>query len=422
MGLPVRTYNLPETCLGDSKVTEPAKPIPAYERDPYLTRLEVEVVDVGEVDGRPYAVLDNTLLYPEGGGQPADLGRLGPLAVVDVQKQEGEVRHFLEAPCEPGAAVLELDWARRYDHMQQHTAQHLLSAVSLARFGWATRSFHLGAETSDIELATAALTEDRLAALEEAAMAEIVAGRAITTRRVSPEEYGRLEVRSRGLPAGHSGEIRLVEIEGVDLNTCGGTHLRSTGEIEAVKILRAEKLRGGSRVHWVAGRRLRRRLAAHEARGAELRGLFDSDETSLVEIAGLKLEQLAASRRRARHLESLLAAARVDGLAAAEETVVSAHFDDADGGLLQQIGRAFLDRAPAKACLLTASGEKGAFFLVATGAESGLEAARIGPRVAELLGGRGGGAGTVFQGKVDSLEGREQAESLLHRELETPRR
>ena len=398
---------------------KPVKATPAYEKDPYLDRLEVEVVGVGEVEGRPYAVLDDTLLYPEGGGQPADHGRLGGLAVLDVQRVDGEVRHYLEAPCELGAAVLALDWQRRYDHMQQHTAQHLLSALALERFGWATRSFHLGAETSDIELDAAALSDDQLVALEEAAMAEIVTGRPITTRRVSPEEYAQLDVRSRGLPAGHTGDIRLVEIESIDLNTCGGTHLGSTREIEAVKILRSEKLRGGSRVHWVAGRRLRHRLAGHEGRNAELRGLFDSDDANLIDIAALKLEQLGASRRRIRHLESLLAAATVDSLADAEEAVVSAHFDDADGGFLQQLGRTLLERAPAKACLLTASGEKGSFFLVAAGSESPLDAGPIGRRIAELLGGRGGGAGAVFQGKAGSLERRAEAAELLRGELTT---
>jgi Ser-tRNA(Ala) deacylase AlaX len=399
---------------------DPAQVIPSYERDPYLTRLDIEVVRVGDTDGRPWAVLDDTLLYPEGGGQPADRGRLGGVAVLDVQRVEGKIRHLLEAPVEPGPARLTLDWERRYDHMQQHTAQHLLSALALERFGWATRSFHLGAETSDIELDTPPPGDDALAALEDATAAEIAAARPIATRRVSPQEYADLDVRSRGLPAGHTGDIRLVQIEGIDLNTCGGTHLRSTAEIGAVKLLRAEPLRGGCRVHWVAGRRLRRRLAAHEERAARLRDLFDSDDAALVEIAAMKLEQLAGGRRRIRHLERQLAVATADRLAANEETVASAHFDDADGGFLQQIGRALVERAPAGACLLTASGESGIFFLVAAGQTSHLDAVALGPRVAELLGGRGGGAGPVFQGKAGSLERRDEALALLRGEPAPP--
>ena len=390
---------------------------PAYERDPYRTRLEVAVLRTGEPGGRPGVVRDDTVLYPEGGGQPSDRGRLGSLAVVGVRRVEGETRHFLEAPCRVASATLELDWPRRHDHMQQHTAQHLLSALALNRFGWATRSFHIGERTSDIELDAPALTDQQLTALEDAAMAEIVAGRAVGTRRVSAAEYAELDVRSRGLPAGHSGDIRLVEIEGVDLNTCGGTHLRSTGEIEAVKLLSTEKLRGGTRVRWVAGRRLRRRLAEHEARSAELRALFDSDDAGLPEVAGLKLEQLAESRRRSRELESLLAEARVDALAAGTDPVAAAHFDDADGKSLQQVGHALAGRAPTRAFLLTASGEKGLFFMLAAGAGSGLDTSRLGPRIAGLLEGRGGGAGALFQGKAGSLARRDEAEALLRDEL-----
>jgi Ser-tRNA(Ala) deacylase AlaX len=390
--------------------------IPSYETHPYLTRLEVQILEVGESAGRPWAVLDDTILYPEGGGQPADRGRLGAVAVLDVRREQGEIRHLLDSAVEPGSSILELDWHRRYDHMQQHTAQHLLSALALGQFGWATRSFHIGAETSDIELDAPSLSVAQLDELEQTAMAEVIAGRPVTTRRVSAEEYAELEVRSRGLPAGHRGDIRLVEIEGIDLNTCGGTHLRSTAEIESIKLVDTERLRGGTRVHWVAGRRLRRRLAEHEARNAELRGLFDSDDQSLAEIAGLKLQQLATERRRSRQLQSRLAEAQVDALAAGTDPLATAHFDDADRGLLRSIGSALAERAPARAFLLTANSEKGAFFLLAAGAESRLDLNRLGPRVAEILGGRGGGAGAVFQGKAASLDRRDEAVALLNTE------
>ncbi|MFQ5528350.1 MAG: alanyl-tRNA editing protein [Thermoanaerobaculia bacterium] len=390
--------------------------VPAYERDPYLTDLEVEITGAGEAGGRPFAVLDDTLCYPEGGGQPADHGRLGDIAIVDTRKAEGVIRHFLERPIQAGPATLRLDWRRRYDHMQQHTSQHLLSALALERFGWATRSFHLGPETSDIELDAPNPSDCELEALEDAVTAEIRGARPVTTRRVTTEEYGRLDVRSRGLPAGHSGDIRLVEIEGIDLNTCGGTHLRSTAEIETIKVVDTERIRGGSRVRWLAGHRVRRRLGALEARASELRRLLDSDDAGLVEVASLKLDQLSNARRRVRHLEGLLAEARVAALAAGKEPVASAHFDGANGGLLQQIARSLVAQAPAKACLLTATGSKGSFFLVGAGADSPVDAAEVGPRVAEILEGRGGGSGGIFQGKAGSLADRAEAESLLRTE------
>jgi Ser-tRNA(Ala) deacylase AlaX len=288
----------------------------AFEREPYRRELEVEVLEVGEEKGRAHAVLDDTILYPEGGGQPSDRGRLGDVEVLEVQKSDDLLRHYLASPVVTGPTTLELDWERRYDHMQQHTAQHLLSSISLARFGWKTRSFHIGPETSDIELDIEPPPSRDLEALEAEVAQAIVGARSITCRRVTREEYEQLEVRSRGLPDGHTGDIRLVEIEGVDLNTCGGTHLASTAEVEAVKILRAEPLRGGCRLYWVAGKRVRRRLGRHEARNAELRHLLDTGDEELVSAAALKLEQLGLARRRVRELESEVAGAVVEGLLA----------------------------------------------------------------------------------------------------------
>ena len=131
---------------------------PAYERDSFLEELETEVVAVGQERGRPYAVLADTILYPEGGGQPADRGWLGDVAVDDVQRESGVIRHFLEKEVRTGPVRVTLDWERRFDHMQQHTAQHLLTAIAAERFSWTTTAFHLGREVSDIELDTSSVS------------------------------------------------------------------------------------------------------------------------------------------------------------------------------------------------------------------------------------------------------------------------
>ncbi len=405
--------------------------IQAYEREPYRTELEVDVIAAGDHDGRPYAELDDTILYPEGGGQPADRGLLGgfpsrrrgaDIAIVDVQRVGDVVRHYLDAPVALGPASLVLDWDRRFDHMQQHTAQHLLTAVAADRFGWQTTSFHLQDDvppeagrrnTCDVELDVATLSEDDLAVLEAEVNGEVRAGRAVTCRRVEPSAMTELAVRSRGLPAGHTGSIRLVEIEGLDLNTCGGTHLASTAEIECVKLLGVEPKRGGCLLRWIAGGRVRRRLATWEARGAELRRALGAGDDELAGIAALKLAQLKQTHQRQRALEGRLAEAVAEALAARSGRVVEAHFDDADMGLLQQIARRFTGSAYPGLALLTATGEQGAFFVVAAGGDCEVDLQRAGRRVAEALGGRGGGSGNVFQGKAESLAGRGLALAAL---------
>ncbi|MEZ4423589.1 MAG: alanyl-tRNA editing protein [Gemmatimonadota bacterium] len=383
--------------------------LPAYERDPRQVRLETEVLETGEQDGRPYVVLTDTVLYPEGGGQPADRGTVAGVAVLDVQRVEGRIRHVLAGPAPSGPVRVELDWARRFDHMQQHTAQHLLTAVADTRHGWHTTAFHLGEDVSDIELDVPGLSSAQVADLEEAVAAEVRAARPVTARRVDAETYATLPVRSRGLPAGHTGSIRLVEIDGIDLNTCGGTHCASTAELEAVKLLGTEPVRGGTRLFYVAGGRMRRTLGAHHARAAALRGVLGVGDSELVGAVEAKLAQLKEAHRSVRALEEELAVATAERFAAAGHALWDAHFPERGLPFLQRIARELERMAPAAAAFLTCGpGEEGAFVLAA-GPEATLDLPRVGPAVAEALGGRGGGSGRLYQGKASRLSGRAEA-------------
>lgn len=387
--------------------------IPAYERDPRLTRLDTEVVEVGEEGGHPWVVLADTILYPEGGGQPSDRGTVGGVEVVDVRRAERVVRHVLAGPPPSGRVGVELDWVRRFHHMQQHTAQHLLTAVADTRFGWPTTAFHLGEQVSDIELDVPSLGPAALAELEEAVAAEVRAARPVMARRVEPAEFSRLRVRTRGLPEGHSGSIRLVEIEGVDLNTCGGTHCASTAELEAVKLLGTESLRGGTRLFYAAGARLRGLHEAHHRRNAELRTLLGASDDELVARVSQKLEQLRDAERAVRGLSEELALASAAALAAEAAPVLSAHWPGRDLPFLQTVAREVVRSAPERAVLLTCGeGDAGAFVLAA-GEESALDVRAAGARVADVLGGRGGGSGRIFQGKATRLAEREEALALL---------
>jgi len=380
----------------------------AYERDPRLRELEVEVLAAGEESGRAWARLDDTVLYPEGGGQPADRGWLGDVAVDDVQKRGGEVVHYLAAPVATGPASLRLDWTRRFDHMQQHTGQHLLSALAADRFGWETTSFHLGERTCDVELAAEALPAERLAELEEAIAAEVRAARPVTTRRVPPEALAELAVRSRGLPAGHVGDVRLVEIAGIDLNTCGGTHLASTAEIECVKLLGSEPMRGGVRLYWVAGGRVRSRLAAHEARNEALRRALEAGDDELAAVAAAKVAALHDSERARRRLAERLAEAEAARLLAAASGArfVESHLDDADGAFVQRVASAFAAGPGAAVALITAESGGAAVFALAAQDGAAVDLKTLGARAAAALAGRGGGSGRIFQGKAGSLSGR----------------
>ena len=386
-----------------------------YWDDPMLQRFEATVLEAGKKspDGVP-VVLDRTAFYPEGGGQPPDEGMLGEAEVLDVREEEGRIIHRVDRPLAAGEKVEgSVNWARRWDHMQQHTGQHVLTSVALRDFGWRTTAFHLGDEWSDIELDPPRLDRDELDRLEQAVSKEIFAARSVSFRSAEVSDFERLGVRSRLLPEGFEGSVRLVDIEGLDLNTCGGTHCRSTAEIGLLCLLGTEPMRGGTRVFFVAGDRVRRRMAAHEERNLRLRSLLDTGDQDLPEAVMLRLKKEKELARTARLLAEELAHLAAKDLASETTDVVQAHWRDRDMAFLQQTARALADAAPEKRALLTSESAGTPLFVVVAGRLSGLRLDETGPRIAAALGGRGGGRGTIYQGKVDSLENRDEALRIL---------
>lgn len=383
--------------------------IHAFERQPYRRELEVEIVSVEPRAEAWMAVLDDTILYPEGGGQPCDRGWLEGVEVTQVERTDSGLLHVLEAAVAPGHGTLRLDWDRRYDHMQQHTAQHVITRTALDRFGWATRSFHIGPEVSDIELDCSPPPPEEIEGLEDSVAEAIVAARSIRSFRVGPEEYETLDVRSRGLPDGHRGDIRLVEIEDFDLNTCGGTHLASTAEIETVKIVGSESLRGGCRLFWVAGKRVRRRMAVQERHLASLRSLLDTGDAELAQGVATRLEQLKEAQRTRRTLEKELAEWIARDLARSDETVVELHLEGVEGALLRPIAEELACRGTFQAAFLTATLSDTTLFAVILGVDCRHDLQTVGSAVSQVLQGRGGGTGRVFQGKAATLARRSEA-------------
>jgi len=370
--------------------------------DAYVERGWSEVHSCAErPDGLFDVVVDASVLYPEGGGQPADRGTVAGVAVVDVQKApSGEVLLTTAGSVDPGRVEVVVDMVRRFDHMQQHTAQHLITAIAQDRFGRATQSFHLGAELCSIEL-DGPVPAPMLHALEDAANAEIRANRAVRHRLVSLEEYASAGARSRGLPEGFAGEVRLVEIDGLDVNTCGGTHVSRLGELQLIHLTGVEKSRGGVRLSYVAGGRALERLRTDTARTRSLnRALKCGPETHLEQVERL-LDAAKADARQRRQLLGELATALGESLAKGANTdATHLHHPVAELGFLQGIADAARGAGLTGPLLLTGGTGQGVFLLDADPEQ----VAAVGPRVAEALEGRGGGRGRRFQGKAQQLQ------------------
>lgn len=224
-----------------------------YYTDPYLAEFDATVVAVDTVDGRTHVTLDRTAFYPTSGGQPFDTGTLGGAAVSDViDREDGTIAHVTSGSIKVGEVVRgAIDWARRFDHMQQHTGQHVLSAAFDRLFGARTESFHMGTLSATIDLARE-VTASEVARAEDEANRVVWQDRPVTIRFATAEEAARMPLRKESI---RTGPLRLIDVDGFDLSACGGTHVSRTGAIGVIAIGGWEKFRGGSRVEFLCGGR-----------------------------------------------------------------------------------------------------------------------------------------------------------------------
>jgi len=275
-----------------------------YLRDPYLTHFAAAIVAARELDGRPAVVLDRTAFYPEGGGQPADRGTLGGAAVVDVQERGGEVLHVVERALS-GAVEGAVDWPRRFDHMQQHHGQHLLSAAFEKVHGAPTVSFHLGERscTIDLDCSISRLDAAALRAAEAAANDAVFRNLPVVARDFAGAERAALPLRKEPVKGD-----RVVVVEGVDASPCGGTHPRATGEVGAVAVLRAQKWGSGkARVEFVCGGRVVRILAEMNGWIAAAAEALKSAPAEIGEAAQRAVAESVSRRKEAEALQAELA-------------------------------------------------------------------------------------------------------------------
>ena len=297
-----------------------------YYDDPYLAAFDATVVAVEPRDDRLMVALDRTAFYPTSGGQPFDTGTLGGLRVVDVvDGDDGAVAHVLSQ--EPGAGSQgpragervhgTIDWPRRFDHMQQHTGQHVLSAAFERLFRVRTVSFRLGADASTIDLARE-VSSTELAAAEDEANRVVWEDRPVAIRYATSEDAAALPLRKEPK---REGTLRLIEVTDFDLSACGGTHVARTGAIGVIAVSGRERFRGGHRIEFVCGRRALERfreLRDAVAAATRLVSLTASELPAAIE----RLQDDAKDQKRLiTTLQAELSRYRASDLAAVAETV-----------------------------------------------------------------------------------------------------
>ena len=368
-----------------------------YYTDAYCTAFTANVVDRSDDGLRVY--LDETAFYPTSGGQPHDLGTLGGVSVVDVVDEEDRIAHVLASPFIAATGAVEgvVDWSRRHDHMQQHTGQHLLSAVFEDVFGAKTISVHFGPDYSTLDLDTESVTRDQLVTVERRANALVAESRPVTVTFEDAAAAAGLRKASE-----RSGALRIVSIADVDRSACGGTHVRSTAEIGAILLRSVEKVRKSTRVEFVCGQRAvsraRRDYEAIVGIATSLSASID-DAPSLVSAQSDRLKEADNARKK---LEKDLAGYRVreryDAASADADGVRTLVIRDATSiDELRVVAQAAF--ALAKVVVIGALTNPPS-VLLASSEDSGVDSGKTLKEKLTAAGGRGGGSPRLAQGSV----------------------
>ena len=367
-----------------------------YYEDAYLIEFDARVVERREIEGHPAIALDRTAFYPEAGGQSSDRGTLNGVAVVDVVEDEGTILHVLAAPVDTETVHGTIDRARRFDRMQQHSGQHILSQAFYEVLKGATLSFHIGDEVSGLEIGVPKISDADLDRVEARANAVVFEDLEIKTYFVPEADIGTVPLR-KPPKKGEGGMIRVVEVDRFDHSACGGTHCRRAGEVGLIKVVKWEKIRGNLRFEFICGGRALRdyqektRTARHAAAAFSV---AERDVPAAIEKAQVEIKAL---KKRARRLEERVAAFEAGQMAKeAKGKVIRAVFEDRSPEEARFLALNII-RQGEFVVLFAAPGEGRSHIILAASEALGLDARTLIPAIAGVLEARGGGSPSLVE-------------------------
>jgi alanyl-tRNA synthetase len=388
-----------------------------YYTNSYQKEFDAIVLAVQKRGEKLAICLDCSAFYPTSGGQPNDLGWLDGCPVVDVVAESGVIWHVIDNQEEnaftPGQTIHGfIDWPRRYDHMQQHSGQHLLSQVFERLFGWETVSVHIGDGENTLDLETPGLTPEQAATVEQVANEKVYANLPISAYFVADAGLAAVPLRR---PPKVTGSIRIVEIADYDFSACGGTHCRAAGELGPIKITRWERRRGGVRVSFLCGQRaLADYLRKHEWI-TTIAGIFTTDPSQTPVLVERNLAQVKELQRRLDELTAQLLSYEADSLLAAARPLNGARLvtlasDDLDVAGLRTLAGALIAK-PGVIALLASTGGGKLSVVFARSQDLSLHVGNLLRNTLQQFGGSGGGRADFAQGGGPAPE---QAGDILH--------
>ncbi len=389
-----------------------------YYQDAYLREFDAKLLRSipGEKDTIG-VILDRTCFYPTSGGQPCDHGFLQTQAVFDVQEQDGDIVHWIKGQLRGPAVHGQIDWSRRFDHMQQHTGQHILSQAFLKMFDAQTIGFHLGTESSTIDVSRASLNEEEAQAVERLANEIVLSDLPVSTRVVRADQLGSLDLRK--LPSVEK-DIRIVNVEGFDQTPCGGTHCARTGEVGPIAIRRWEHRGPETRVEFLCGWRALRDYHWKTAAINELALSFSVKDTDLPDVVLRLREESAAHRRELSRLREEYLGVEAERLLAGAgdwegSRIVIRAYQDREPQEIRKLA-SLLTGSPRTIALLGVGGER-ARLVFARSEDLDMDVAALLKTTCRAFGGSGGGQPGMAQGGGFPGDRLEEALQTAHRSL-----
>jgi alanyl-tRNA synthetase len=385
-----------------------------YYVDCYLREFEARILRSEAVPNGFKVYLDRTAFYPTSGGQPTDFGTIAGIPVIEALDEGDEIAHLLPQAPQGESVIGKIDWPRRFDHMQQHTGQHLLSAAFEKIGDYKTVSFHLGEDSSTIDLDSDRLGSRQLEEAEDAANQVVFENRPVRISFQPAEEASRLDLRK---PTSREGEVRLVEIEGYDLSACGGTHVNRTGAVGLILLRKVERMKGLTRVEFVCGGRAHRQARRDFRVLSEAARLFSAALETVPELITKQSQELREEMRGREKLLERLAEYQARDLwqaapVVAGRRVVRLVFPEEESAQAKLLAHA-LAKLPGAVALLAVQGPATKLFFAQTPSGTSEMSSVLKQTVAKF-GGKGGGGRDFAQG--GGLEENRLEEALAYAE------
>lgn len=367
-----------------------------YDEDAYIREFEAQVISCTEGKAGYEVVLDRTAFFPEGGGQPADQGRLGEAVVTDVRDKKDHVLHICDRPLQEGSRVHgEIDWDRRFLHMQQHSGEHAFSGIVHGMYGYDNIGFHMGKDGVTVDF-SGLLSEDEIREAERRANAAVLADLEILAEYPSGEALASLDYRSK---KEIDGDIRIVTVPGADVCACCGTHVRRTGEIGPIKAVSCEHYKSGVRILLQIGSRALEDYDTKHRNIKEISALLSVKPEQTADAVRKLQEQFIAQKNACAEARERLIAYQT---AEIPEGCRNAVFFETDMNAVEvrKLADSAADRAEL-AAVFSGSDRDGYQYVMCS---RSMDMAALGKQFREALGGRGGGRNPMIQGSVQAPE------------------